>query len=177
MIDELEQARREVALCNIDTTRGRIEPEGGGYVVVLDAPVVDIGAHIEGEIPRRITCRTAYQAELAMLNWLRRVQLAERKQIRQGRWFDGVHSMMKTQLDPSEVADYLAELAHRKQVDKLREELAEALAKKQAAKDSAADRERLAQRYPAAAAAEPVQPRRPRKTEQQLPLTGITAEE
>lgn len=130
MRDELEVLRDEITLCNLDVSRGRIVPAGGGYVVVLDAPVVDIAAHIEGEIPRRITCRTAWQAEVQMLGWLKRIQQAERKQVRMGRWHDGVTELVKRPLDPSEVADYLAEKAHRRQVDKLRDELAEALARK-----------------------------------------------
>ncbi|CAD5377438.1 conserved hypothetical protein [Pseudomonas sp. OF001] len=176
MIDELEQARREVALCNIDTTRGRIEPAGAGYIVVLDAPVVDIAAHIEGDIPRRITCRTAWQAEVQMLTWLKRIQQAERKQVRMGRWHDGVTELVKRPLDQSEVADYLAELAHRKQVDKLRDELAEALARRADRRAQEQAEQALIERY-GRPAVHDQQKRagRPRKTEQ--PLTGVATEE
>lgn len=178
MRDELEVLRDEITLCNLDVSRGLIEPAGAGYIVVLDAPVVDIAAHIEGEIPRRITCRTAWHAEVQMLTWLKRIQQAERKQVRMGRWHDGLTELVKRPLDPSEVSDYLAEQAHRRQVDKLRQELAEVIARKADRRAQEQAEQALIDRY-GQPAAHDQQKRacRQRKTEQQLPLTGVATEE
>lgn len=147
MTDELEQARREIDLCQVDTTRGSITQDGGGFVVHLGVPLVDLSKHFEAEIPTNIRCHTAYDAELQLLRWLRRIQQAERKQVRSGRWFEGLTEMVKRPLDPSEVQSYLAEVDHRRQVEKLRTELAQALAAKQDKREQAAAAAELAKRY------------------------------
>lgn len=147
MTDELEQARREIDLCQIDTTRGSITQDGAGFIVHFAAPLVDIGNHFESEVPSSIRCRTAHDAELQLLRWLRRIQQAERKQVRSGRWFGGLTEMVKRPLDPGEVQSYRAEVDHRRQVEKLRTELAQALAAKQDRREQAAAAAELKQRY------------------------------
>lgn len=145
---ELDNLRREAKINQIDFSRAKIRNAGdGGYVVVFEAPLFDLGDVLR-DPPSEIDARTAAIAEGVMLLGLMKIQRAERYRLRTGRCYGlSQDQVCRRALSADEVNEYRAFIAHKKEVVRLQRELTavlEANAKSAATDAGAAD---LADRY------------------------------
>ncbi|MFF7863433.1 hypothetical protein [Pseudomonas monteilii] len=140
---ELDTLRRDAELHNLDTSRVRIEPDDGAYLVTFPRPVVTLGPWGEHVPYGTHRCRTAAQAEEVMLRGLLKLTVAERQRIRLGHvvGWDGAR-INRCPLSDDELDAYKLRIGHAAKVAQLQEELTEALAaqaRREAAERGAAD--------------------------------------
>ncbi|WP_223456515.1 hypothetical protein [Pseudomonas sp. GL-RE-19] len=125
---ELDNLRRECRINSIDFSRARLRTSaGGGYVVVWDAPLFDLGDFLL-DPPSEASARTAAMAEGLMLQGLLRIQRSERLRLRMGRTVGWSQDQIgRRPLSADEVDEYLASVAHKKEVARLQRELTQVL--------------------------------------------------
>jgi hypothetical protein len=145
---ELRNLRHEAELNHVDFSRAKIrEAAGGGYTVVFAAPLFDLG-DVLTDPPKEITARTAAIAEGELLTGLIKIQRAERIRLRTGRSFGLSNDQLtRRALTAAEVDDYVADLAHKKEVAKLQRELTAVLETNAAASAASAGADELKDRY------------------------------
>jgi hypothetical protein len=149
-LKQLEQLRHEAKLNNIDFARGHIrESQGGGYTVTFDKPLFDCSPVLaHDDVPTERDARTAGNAEGELLSGLLLIQRAERQKLRIGRCFGlSGDQISRRPLTAAEVDEYLADLAHRKQVSKLQKELAQVLESNAASAANTTGADSLKDRY------------------------------
>jgi hypothetical protein len=145
---ELDNLRREAKINHIDFSRAKIlTARDGGYVVVFEAPLFDLGDVLR-DPPSEIDARTAAIAEGVMLQGLMKIQRAERYRLRTGRCYGlSQDQVCRRPLSDDEVCEYRALIAHKNEVVRIQRELTavlEANAKSAVTSAGAAD---LADRY------------------------------
>jgi hypothetical protein len=125
---ELRNLRREAEFSHIDFSRAKIRAaRDGGYVVVFDAPLFDLGTVLL-DPPSEVDARTAAIAEGVMLQGLTKIQRAERYRLRTGRCFGWSQDQIcRRPLNTDEVEEYLATIAHKREVARLQRELTQVL--------------------------------------------------
>ncbi|BBU44957.1 hypothetical protein PPTS312_28720 [Pseudomonas putida] len=141
---ELDTLRRDAELHNLDTSRVRITPDDGAYLVTFPRPLIALGPWAEHVQPAgAVRCRTAAQAEETMLRGLLKLSIAERQRVRCG-FVVGWDSLRinRCPLSDDELDAYRLRIGHAAKVAQLQEELTEALAaqaRREAAERGAAD--------------------------------------
>lgn len=145
---ELRNLRRDAEFNNIDFTRAKIrEAKGGGYTVIFDAPLFDLGSVLANP-PTEVHARTAAIAEGELLSGLMKIQRAERIRLRTGRCYGLSNDQLtRRALTSAEVDEYVADVVHRKQVAKLQRELVKVLEANAAASEANAGADDLKDRY------------------------------
>lgn len=145
---ELRNLRREAEFNHVDFSRAHIrQARPTGYVVVLDKPLFDLGTVLT-DVPSEIDARTAAIAEGEMLTWLIKTQRAERVRLRSGRVFGWSNDQIaRRALSADEISEYLASIAHKKQVAELQKQLASVLENNAIAATTAAGADELKDRY------------------------------
>lgn len=147
--NHLEQLHADAKLNSIDLSRAKIERSANdAFLVLLDAPKVDVVTVLGHAAPRSILCSYAAQAEGELLTQCLRIQRAERLKVRQGRVYGWTtEQICRRPLTDEELTAYRAEVKHRVETAKLVEQLNEALEqqKRDAAKQAGIDR--LAEHY------------------------------
>ncbi|MHC8395967.1 hypothetical protein ACYZT8_20365 [Pseudomonas sp. LB3P93] len=145
---ELRNLRREAEINHIDFSRAKIRAaKDGGYVVVFDPPLYDLGSVLL-DPPGEVDARTAAIAEGEMLIGLIKIQRAERYRLRTGRVFGWSQDQISRRpLAAAEVDEYLASITHRKEVAKLQRELAQVLESNAKTAASNAGADELKSRY------------------------------
>lgn len=145
---ELKNLRREAELNHVDFSRARItQVRTGGYTVVLDKPLFDLG-NVLTDVPSEIDARSTAIAEGELLTWLMKIQRAERQKLRIGRVFGwSGDQISRCALSADEVSEYLAEVAHKKQVAELQKQLAAVLESNAVAATATAGADALKDRY------------------------------
>ncbi|MFT2161524.1 hypothetical protein [Pseudomonas putida] len=139
-IEHLNRLRADAGLHHVDPSRAvlTIDPDGG-FFIKYDRPVVDLGPMGEGVPVGVVHARSSEGAEVAMLDGLIRLHVAERRKIRLGvvcGWSGD--QINRTPLTSAELSAYKQRLSHSKKVEQLRQELAGALTKR--ATDDASQR-------------------------------------
>ncbi|WP_458736937.1 hypothetical protein [Pseudomonas chlororaphis] len=121
---ELRNLRQEAEINHIDFSRAKIRAaKDGGYVVVFDNPLFDLGA-VLADPPSEVDARTAAIAEGELLAGLMKIQRAERYRLRTGRTFGWSQDQISRRpLSADEVAEYKAAIAHAADVKRLQREL------------------------------------------------------
>lgn len=143
---EILPLRRDCELLNIDTTRGSIRIDRDGYVVTFDKPLFDLGAALSPL--EDVRCINSQQAEFELLSGCRRLQLAERVKLRNGRVYGWSGSDLNRRvITAEELREYLDCTAHAATVRQLTRELAAVVEQNAIAAKAAADKSELESRY------------------------------
>lgn len=154
---ELDTLRKDAELHNLDTSRVKITPDNGAYLVTFQRPVITLGPWGEHVPYGTVRCRTAAQAEEVMLRGLLKLSIAERQRVRIGHvvGWDGAR-INRCPLSDDEVDAYKLRISHANKVRQLQEELAEALSAQASREAAQRGTEQLVERYGLTTAA-PVQ--------------------
>lgn len=145
---ELDNLRQEATINNVDFSRAKIRAaKSGGYVVVFDRPLFDLGAVLL-DPPSEVDASTAAIAEGVMLQGLLRIQRAERIRLRTGRVFGlSQDQINRRPLSTDEIAEYKATVAHAAEVKRLTKELEQAVKANAEAAQANAGANELKERY------------------------------
>lgn len=147
---ELDTLRRDAELHNLDTSRVKIAPDDGGYLVTFPRPLIALGPWgDDNRMPSgTVPCRTAAQAEEVMLRGLLKLSIAERQRVRMGTvvGWDGAR-INRCPLSEDELAAYRSRIGNADKVRQLQAELAEALAAQATRETAQRGADTLAERY------------------------------
>ena len=140
--------RKDADLHQVDYSRATITADAeGGYLVRLKGPLFDLG-EILRDIPRTLEARTAHYAEGLMLEWLIKIERAQRQRVRLGKvcgW--STADINHKPLTQTEVGEHIAAQAHHKAVAKLQRELQDLLKRNAESKARNAGADELSRRY------------------------------
>lgn len=142
----LKTLREDAELHAVDFGRASIgRTSDGSYIVRFERPRFDTAPW---SVPAGETvCRTAGQAEVTLLRGLIALHRAERLKARTGYLGWDNARICHEALKPEEIAEHCARVAHAEEVERLREQLAEAVVKKSRRETAVAGAAQLAERY------------------------------
>ena len=155
-VQHLDRLRQDCEFHQVDYNRMKIsaDPEGPGFLVTFARPIVPLGDQLGENVPSgTVGYRSAENAEIAALDGLLKLTVAERRRVRYGAVCGmGGDQIARTPLTDQEIAAFKARVNPNAKIAQLQAELAEALAEQAARERSANSAAELAQRYGLAAA-------------------------